>query len=520
MGIFWAIAGLTLVAQFVFLVLYSGHLYQRFDVSADFAHNAQAWFLIGHGNVSPTDTIRIPVTPFWRDHFDLIIWVLSPLRWISEQPLILLWVQDAAVVATEAIALLWIAGICVEDLPKRRNLAATIGLIALVVNSWWYQTVSFDIHMPPLGTPFLLLAAYSFWKGRFRTALISSLVCLLFGAVVAELVLVVGVAALCSRRVRSSGGIKWAVLVAVIGVAWFESINLLGANQASNLATNYGYLADPGSHVSIVSILRGAVTHPSRVTTMLQRRWRALLYELVPTGFLGLLTPWGLFFFLGLLVPSALASSPVYSSPNSGAFQNLPAMPFILVGSFMIFAKALKRVYEQRAVSGRHARPRAWRPNFRRVGIALVPATALVLGLAGTAAAVSQSAIMAKRIPSNWLRVSGAQAAGLRHVIAEIPSDSHNVEVIASYGIIGRFSNHKYVYDLAGAPQGFFVDAKTVYFVITPYAGYEPFSAGDALGDVRYVRNDLHAETLYSHNGVWLLEWHPGAKVKSALLPG
>lgn len=207
MGGFWIVSAIVLIVQLVGLIAYSNYLYGRFDVSTDFAHNVQAWYLIGHGDLSPVDTIRLITTPFWRDHFDLIIWVLSPLRWIWPSPIVLLWVQDIAIVATEVITLLWVGGICAEQLRSRisRNVAGIIALVALVANAWWYETVSFDLHMPPLGAPFLVLAAYSFWKGRFRLALISSLLALLCGAVVVELVILVALAALCSRRVRQQG---------------------------------------------------------------------------------------------------------------------------------------------------------------------------------------------------------------------------------------------------------------------------------------------------------------------------
>jgi uncharacterized membrane protein len=118
--------------------------------------------------------------------------------------------------------------------------------------------VSFDIHLPPLGAPFLVLAAYSYWKGRFRLALIASVLSLLCGAVVVELVILVALAALCSRRIRQKGGARWAIGTTFVGLAWFGLVNILGANQASNIASNYGYLTGTSSlHVGISAIVRG-----------------------------------------------------------------------------------------------------------------------------------------------------------------------------------------------------------------------------------------------------------------------
>src|ERR1700721_1622968 len=317
---FWLAACVVLTLQLIALLAYSTHLYERFDVSVDFAHNAQAWYLIGHGNLSPVDTVRITATPFWRDHFDLIIWLLSLLRWISPGPVVLLWVQDVAIVAAELVTLFWVASICTERLDRYRDIAGIVALVALLATPGWYETTSFDVHMPPLGLPLVILTGYSFWKGRFRRAVIAASISLLFGAVVAEVVVLVGLAALCSRQVRHNRGARWAAVVAGIGVVWIVIVNVIGANQASNLAANYGYLAGNAKKVTVPGIVRGVLLHPSRVTHVLSQRWQALVFELAPPGLVGLLTPWGLLLFLGLLLPPALPKTPAHTNPPGDAF--------------------------------------------------------------------------------------------------------------------------------------------------------------------------------------------------------
>src|ERR1700722_459166 len=120
---FWIASIAVLALQLAALIAYSSHLYARFDLSVDFAHNVQAWYLIGHGTLDPVDTVRIAATPFWRDHFDLILWPLSLLRWLSPQPVILLWLQDAAIVASEVVTLLWVSAILSDRLTRFRNAA-------------------------------------------------------------------------------------------------------------------------------------------------------------------------------------------------------------------------------------------------------------------------------------------------------------------------------------------------------------------------------------------------------------
>jgi uncharacterized membrane protein len=500
MRLFWTVSTAVLGVQLIVLLVYTTHLYQRFDVSVDFAHNAQAWYLIGHGNLNPVDTVRITPTAFWRDHFDLVLWPLGLLRRISPGPVVLLWVQDLAIVAAELVTLFWVVEILAERLESHRNAAGIVAMVALVANPWWYETASFDVHMPPLGLPFLVFAGYALWKGRFRGALVASICALVFGAVVAELVLVLGVAAICSRRVRRSGGARWAAGIAVIGLVWIALIDLLGANQASNIASNYGYLADPGQSATIFHIVKGAASHPARLTHVLSMRWRAILFELLPTGFVGLVTPWGFFFFIGVLVPFALTNSFAYSVPTGGAFQNLPAMPFIFIGSVMVITRL--------ATS---APRRQWLPQKRATAIAVavaVLATVLSLG---------QGATMIQRIPRDWLLVDTAQARALDQATAIIPPDA---EVICSYGILGRFAERKYILALAAAPQTFRVSARTVFFVITPFLGYEELNPADATADIEFVHTRLRAHLLIDEKGVAVLEWTPPSGTRTVVMPG
>lgn len=511
---FWLVASAVLAVQLVALVAYSAHLYSRFDVSVDFAHNAQAWYLIGHGNLSPTDTVRITPTPFWRDHFDLVLWPLSLLRFVYPHPVVLLCVQDVAIVAAEVVTLFWIVAVLDEHLTRYRNVAALVALVALVANSWWYEAASFDIHMPPLGLPFVVLGAFSFWSGRFRRALVALAISLLFGSVVVELVVAVGLAALCSSRVRRAGGLVPSLAVVVFGAVWIVVVTAIGANQASNLAANYGYLANTTQNVSSSKIVRAVLEHPHRLVHALGQRWRALLFELLPTGFLGLITPWGFWLFLGLLVPIALAASSGYSNATGGAFQNLPAMPFILVGSVMVLARiaSSKDLDEERVGAGRGHSHEAKRP-IRRIA----PVIAAVLALAATGVAVGQGALMIGRIPGNWLLVSNRRATTLDRALDRIPTSA---EVVASYGIIGRFSQRKYVLTLAGGPQPFKVYARDIYFVVTPSIGVEPLPAAEATADVRFLQREVGAKTVIDSSGVYLLQWHAPADVTGLTLPG
>lgn len=511
---FWVPATVILFVQLVFLVAYSTHLYTRFDVSVDFAHNVQAWYLIGHGHLSPIDTVRITPTPFWRDHFDLILWPLSLLRFIYPQPVILLWVQDIAIVAAEIVTLLWVTAVVREKLQSYRIPASILALVALVANSWWYETVSFDIHMPPLGLPFVVLCAYSLWNGRYRRAVVAGVLSLLFGAVVAEIVVIIGIAALLSRRVRNTGGLRPSIVVLAVGFVWIAFVNVLGANEASNLVANYGYLAGSVPKVTLFSISKGMVLHPHRWATTLHERWQAVVFELAPTGWLGLVTPWGLLAFLGVLIPAALTFSPAYSTSTGGAFQNLPSMPFIFVGSVMILTSIAAWQYASDTPRrfARLAQTPAVLNVKKRAG-----AIAVVLAVLASSVAVVQGALMVHRLPQDWLLVNSTQATTLARATTVIPEDA---EVIASYGIMGRFSEHQYILTLAAAPQQFTIYTRDVVFVIAPDLGVLTFNPRDARADIEYISTDLHAKTLVNANGVTVLQWHAPAGTNSLWLRG
>src|SRR5580692_6961037 len=188
---FWTIALVAVTVQFGVLVLYSWYLFRRFDLLSDFAHNAQAWYLIAHGNLAPLDTVRLPSTPFLRDHFDLVIWPLSLLHLVSGSPFSLLVVQDIAVAAAELITLRWAWRLLTTHLDRHRTAAGLLVLLVLLSNAWWYETVSYDIHLTPLGLPFLVLVGYFLSEGRWTRACVAAVACLLFGAVVSELLVFV-----------------------------------------------------------------------------------------------------------------------------------------------------------------------------------------------------------------------------------------------------------------------------------------------------------------------------------------
>jgi len=491
----WTATSLVLGAQFAGLITYSTYLFSRFDVAEDFAHNAQAWFLIGHGDLDPVDTVRLPSTLFLRDHLDLVLWPLSLLRVVSSSPLSLLFVQDLAMVVAEAITMLWVVRLCEEHLDRGRLAAELVALGVLVTNAWWYETASFDVHLPPLGLPFVLLAGYLLWRGRFRWALVPAAFCLLFGNVVVELLAFVGLGALLTRRVRDQGGTISAGVITSVSFLWVLIFTGTGFNQASNIVTEYSYLIGSGAPSGLFDIARGVVLHPGTAFKVLGRRWHGIARPLVTAGLVGVFTPSGAFVAIGLLLPAALASSTAYIVPG---FQTLAVVPFLLVGSVMFFARRTSHAWGP-AGQGRHR--------------------LIVMGLAAllVAVAVVLDGRTLVHLRSTWWRVTPAASSALGTVLAHT---SPTAEVIASNGIVGRFSERTFVYPLAFAPETFPVEAKDVVFVITPSQGNEAMLPVFSQNDLSYITTTLHVRTLLDRDGVVALEWRPPPGTLTVTLSG
>ena len=335
MRVFWLGAGLLVGGQLLALLIYSGFLFHRFDLTDDYATYAQAWSLIGHGHLNPVDTIQVPNYPFWQSHFELAMWPIAIVGRLWPQSIQLLWLQDGAMAATEWIAVTWVAAICSTRLPRYRSIVALSALVFLVLNPWWYLAASFDVHFETLGLPFAVWSAYALWRGRIRTALIVGLVAMLFGDVVTVVILCVGIAGLLSRRVRRDSG--WYAPATLVGAAgaWLALITIVGGNKGSGIVANYGYLVGAGPTTTSTYIIDRLLLHPWHAVRVLVDRRAAMGRVLGSAGLIGVVSPWGFAVAAGTLGPAALNANLIFLSPTI-AFQTLAVIPFVFVGSVLV----------------------------------------------------------------------------------------------------------------------------------------------------------------------------------------
>jgi hypothetical protein len=527
MGPFWVATVGVLAVQLVGLAVYSAYLFHRFDLTDDFATYSQAWWLIGHGHLDPVNTIQSPSSPFWQSHFELAMWPLALIGRVWPHPVQLLWLQDVALVATEWIALVWVAALVRIRTGRARVVVGVAVLSFVVVNPWWYLTASFDIHFETLGLPFVLWSAYSLWKGRTRTSVIVALIGLTFGDVTALALVCVGVAGVVSRTVRRTAGWRVPLLVAGFSLAWVVLATALGANKSSGLVTNYGYLVGAAPRATTGWVTAHLFLHPGHALHVLGHRLPGIGRVVASAGLLGVATPWGLALSLGTLVPAALNVNQAFLTPTI-AFQTVAVIPFVMVGTVMVLVRIGGSAPGSTvgAGDGRPHRARDGRPHRARDGRPATSAgsppprgrVALAVALAAGVVVLSlvQNLPLYGTLRTDWWRVDAPGATTLRSALPLVPADD---EVVASQGIIGRFAQRTWVYPLLAAPQAFPVHTRRVVFVVAPAQGIEPLPAPLARSDVSALADAMHARVLARGHGVTVLEWNAPPGVRVIVLP-
>ena len=109
------IAGLVVVgAQLAVSLALATFLFHRFHLIEDFGIFNQAWTLIGQGHLNPYNSIY--GFPFYKSHFELIMWPLALTHLVYAQPIVLLWFQALTAGAAELVVFFWI----LEHLERRQ----------------------------------------------------------------------------------------------------------------------------------------------------------------------------------------------------------------------------------------------------------------------------------------------------------------------------------------------------------------------------------------------------------------
>jgi hypothetical protein len=267
---------------------------------------------------------------------------------------------------------------------------------------------------------------------------------------------------------------------------------LVAVNHSHVLVGSYTYLVTgsplvPGS-ITLFTIGKAIIEHHHRWILMLWGR-RKIIYEvLIPTGIIGLASPWALGTDFVVFFVQAIAY-PLTFLVNG--FDEIAGLMLVLACSAIMIAGL--------AFSARRA----------------TRMLALVIG----AVMLAQSLLLATdKLPQvfpYFLNISGSQAAALRKGLAGTPSDA---EVISSWGVMGRFSERQWVYPLYQGVEADPIREPTVVFVLTD-AGNENDSPATVAAITRYVRVDLKARVIADSDGVAVFMWHPPRGTTQVAIP-
>jgi hypothetical protein len=443
----WVLAGLGAFAQLVVLLVYALNKFHHFDLSEDYGIVNQATFEIAHGHLNPFDTIY--QDQFWRDQFSLMAWPLALVRLVTRSGLTLLVVQSLALAATTLTVLL--AGIQVVSAQRlsrslQYTLLASLAFITMA-NPWLYEAASFDFHFQSIATVTLLLAVLGFCGRHHRVAWVMIGLTLLCGSSEILLVIGVGLGFVLIGKYRRTG-----LAVAVVGVLWLVVDLAFGAHQSTTFALSYGYLATTHQpNPAALAIAQGVVLHPGHALGVLTSRRLAIGEILGYGGILGVLFPPAGVATLVAILANGLQHSGAFLSLQSGGFQNLPEVALLLVGTACVWTWLLC------GPRGRFAKRVTSKRWPLATAIALVSLIIAVAGLGIDA-----------KIPPLWLRVPPVAASEFASIA--IPASD---EVIASEGVVGRFSARLEVFGIFDAEQHFQACSSTIFVVVAADNGFQ-----------------------------------------------
>ena len=484
----WRVGCVAFFLQGAGLLLWSWHLWSRFDLTSDFATFSQAWAQIGSGHLNPyesTFAYNYPHYgyPFWQSHFEILMWPLALLRLIWASTFDLLIIQDLVLAGFGLVAFRFGLEYLQAHWSKAVRGAPGVGtglLVVLLASPWTYWTASFDFHFQSIAAFFVALCARDVWNGR-RRAWWWAIAVLMCGDVAGSYLIGVGIAALLSgRATRRQGG-----YLVLAGALWIVFIIAIGSGKGSGLAGSYGYLAHVKNSTGVgatIAVLLGIVGHPGGVVSVVRARWSEIFKFIAASGTVGLVSALGFGMALVVLIPNALNQQAVFIGATA-AFQNLVAVMFMIIGGVTFLTWIVRRSQGP-----------------------------LIAGLIGCAALIQAVVVgihWIPQIPSNFAKVNAATAHQLFDVQSKVPGDA---EVIASQGVIGRFGARGLVYpflDAFGDGQDIPVQATTVVFIFVPRQGIELATPTQTGAAIAKVRTELHAQEVSNSPNATVFVWHP-----------
>jgi hypothetical protein len=470
--------------QFLVLCWWSTVLASRFALTRDFALCEQAAYEIAHGNLNPFSTTV--GYHFWQDHAMFIFWPIAYLQALWPHPETLLWIQNAALVAAEAVAFAWMCDIAASRAgkasPRVAVALAALGLILMIGNPWTAWALSFDFHAEAISALAVILLARSLYHQK-RSVWLWLAFSLLCGDVATMWAAMIGLSAiLIGRRWLRDG----AILI-VVAAVWLIVMQALGSGTANTASIAGAYsplLANSRGisplHPSAFTVIAGILKHPGKVLSLMWENRANLWGNTSSAGLIGFVWPPLLIPTLAVLVEGGLSyNAASFAAPGS---QNLSLYVWIAVGTVAICG----------ALFARYGKTRRW----------LVPTLIGVIAVN----TVFWAATWFPKVANNWLRVSPAGArvlAGVRQRMT--PQD----EVVASQGVVGGLADHKYLYALMDSPISVPISARHIWIVLAPIQGIETAPVDGIYQDIAALETTPYARLVTASNGIWAFEVTP-----------
>jgi hypothetical protein len=240
--------------------------------------------------------------------------------------------------------------------------------------------------------------------------------------------------------------------------------------------------------VTLFTVAKALIEHPHRWIQMIWGR-RKIIYEvLIPTGVIGVASPWAIGSDLVIFFLQAIAL------PLTFLVNGFDVMAGLMVG---LAASAMM-------MAGLSYSPRRW-----------TRMSAIVIGAGMLVQSIALASIKGPEIPPYWFQVSAPQAAALGRGLDATPP---NAEVISSWGVMGRFSNRQWIYPLYVGVEAEAVRVSTVVFVLTD-AGNEDDPPATVAAIIEYVKDTLKARIIVDSDGINVFEWHPPKGTTQVSIP-
>jgi len=479
----WLIGLALLALQLVAMATWSTILWSHFSLTMDYSTYHQAWWLISRGHLDPRSTFFINGHYFWQNNFELIMWPLAMLGVIFPHGPVLGILQDTSLFGTELVIWAWM----LETIGKvsataTRQIVGITGIVLLLGNPWTWTSISFDFHMEVVGVFFVVLAAWELSHGR-RMGWIFVFLALLSGNPSAAWVVGLGLGLLLAQRKRWQQGVG----VMVMGVAYLGISAIVHGDLGGNPIGLYGYLA--GSHLvkdkSLADLITGIITHPNNIAKALWAHRADTWANLAPGGFIGILNPITLGVGLVDIGTVDLTHGNMFSQP---LFQNVDLYVLIPLGTIVVLSWLSKRI----------------------------PKLTYGVGVILMANAIVWSTLFIPHIFSTWLRVDSSSAAVLARVDGEIPPTA---EVVASQGIVGRFTDRKTTYGISSPSEVIPIKERDIWWIITPRHGIETDTSANQDALIAKLATTPGTRLVVHSHGIWAFNWIVPPGTKTVTIP-